>query len=375
VRPRILCLMQLPPPIHGAAVVNQQIATSELLNEHFELDIIELRFAHSLASLGRPSVMKIAKAIGVAGQLALRLLRRHPDGVYITFSPTGVSFYRDCVFVAIVKAFGVPRLYHLHTKGIAPQLQNRWKNALYRWAFSRADVVVLSPLLRADLSELVPVHQIHFVANGLPDLPSPQRREAGPVRILFLSHLIRAKGPLVLLQALGLLHARGIDFHATFAGAAARDGCTEELMSRARALKLEDKIRYIGEVSGREKDELWANHDVFAFPTLHEAFGLVLLEAMRAELPVVTSDEGSAREIVGAGGIVVPPGDADALAQALARLIRDPALRSVLGANGRVRYLETYTQREFEQRMLRTFEAWLGVQGPKANSTQETHDD
>src|SRR5690606_21075079 len=93
----------------------------------------------------------------------------------------------------------------------------------------------------------------------------------------------------------------------------------------------------------------YAAADVFVLPSLDrsEAFGLVLLEAMRDGVPVVASDiRGSAVGHVvidGATGLLVPPGDVSALAFAVARLGSDPALRSRLGAAGRERWRDAFT--------------------------------
>jgi glycosyltransferase involved in cell wall biosynthesis len=85
--------------------------------------------------------------------------------------------------------------------------------------------------------------------------------------------------------------------------------------------------------------------DIVALPSLHEGLGVAALEAMAAGRPVLASRVGGLGEVVVAEetGLLVPPGDADALAAALARLAGDPALRARLGAAGRARVLACYT--------------------------------
>jgi glycosyltransferase involved in cell wall biosynthesis len=84
--------------------------------------------------------------------------------------------------------------------------------------------------------------------------------------------------------------------------------------------------------------------DLFVLPSLWEGFGLVLLEAMAAARPVVASSIGPVPEIVldGETGLLVPPGDADRLADAIVRVLADRALGERLGRAGRARVQQTF---------------------------------
>jgi glycosyltransferase involved in cell wall biosynthesis len=84
--------------------------------------------------------------------------------------------------------------------------------------------------------------------------------------------------------------------------------------------------------------------DVFALPSRYEGLPHAILEAMLAQLPVVASDVGSVGEIVidGATGILVPPDDASALSEAIARLLEDAELARRLGEAGRELTLERF---------------------------------
>jgi len=169
---------------------------------------------------------------------------------------------------------------------------------------------------------------------------TPWRRH-GALRLLAVGRLGRYKGFDVLLDALRRLPAAEL----VLVG----DGeCAQELRDRAAGVGVADRVVFAGAIGDDALAAAYAGADVFVLPSLDrgEAFGLVLLEAMRARLAVVASDipGAAAGEIVvdGETGVLVPPGDATALAAALARL-EDPDLRRRLGGNGFVRWAERYT--------------------------------
>lgn len=105
---------------------------------------------------------------------------------------------------------------------------------------------------------------------------------------------------------------------------------------------MQSSVRLIGYVSDKEKIAYLAAADIFVFPTLLEGFGFPLVEAMAAGLPVITTSAGSAGEVVGNAGLVVPPGDSAALADALNCLLMDPALADRLRSAGQARVREYF---------------------------------
>lgn len=343
----MLCVMQLPPPIHGVTVVNQTIAESALLAARFDLEVLPLAFATTFEDLDRVSLRKLLRTVATAGRLAHELVMRRPDAVYFTLAPTGAAFYRDCLLVALAKLAGVRRIYHLHGKTTR-------RGALHRWAFRDAWIIHLSQRLAAALPDVVPRERVLVVANGVAERsPADRSDHRGRVRLLFLSNVTRTKGPLVLIEALGMLHAAGVAFDATLAGAVHHRHFLDRCHSEIRRHGLERQVRYVGPVYGEHKHRLLDEHDIFVLPTCRDAFPLVVLEAMQAGLPVVTTREGALPEIVddGVTGLLVPPGDPVALAKCLATLLSDRAMQRRLGAAGRARYLRDYTLGTFEQNL------------------------
>lgn len=365
--------MQLPPPVHGMTVMSDRVARSEHLRARFDLEVLPLRFASSLEDIGGVSLRKLARAATTAVRLVGALSLRRPDAVYFTFTPVGVAYYRDCLYVAIIRALGVQRVYHLHAKGIEPRVASRWGRALAAWAFEGARVIQMSPYLKHDVASVVSDEQLAFVPNGIPLVtPSPEHHvHDGPPRILFLSNMSRAKGPLLLLDALDILAKQRVAFTATFAGAAGNDGCVDEFNARLDSSGLRDHVKYVGPVYGKDKVRLFTEADVFAFPTYQDAFPLVILEAMQFSVPVVSTIEGAIPEMLedGVTGYLVAKGDARALASRIGELLVEPARRRTLGGNARTRFLSLYTDELFEHNL---GDALMASIGEAPSSSRET---
>jgi glycosyltransferase involved in cell wall biosynthesis len=130
------------------------------------------------------------------------------------------------------------------------------------------------------------------------------------------------------------------------------------LREKVRSLGLEEKVILYGHTD--DMNSVWSATDIAAVPSLEpEPFGRVAIEAMRASLPVVASDHGGLSEIVvnGETGYLVSPGDAYALAAALAKLLGSAQQRAAMGERGRVRQSEYFTQAEHDRRVLSVIRA------------------
>ncbi|MGH8172196.1 MAG: glycosyltransferase [Rhodanobacteraceae bacterium] len=170
------------------------------------------------------------------------------------------------------------------------------------------------------------------------------------LRLLAVGRLSHYKGFDVLIDAL----AKARDARLVLVG----DG-ESNAMLRARALErgIESRMHFTGALGETELLAAYAAADAFVLPSLNrgEAFGLVLLEAMRSGLPVIASaipGSGVGEVVVdGETGVLVPPNDRDALASAIARF-DDAPLRTRLGNAGRERWAERFTLERSAQRVL-----------------------
>jgi len=109
------------------------------------------------------------------------------------------------------------------------------------------------------------------------------------------------------------------------------------LEALARGLGLEGALAFAGAVENAQLPAVYAASDLFAFHTLHEGLGIVLLEAIASGRPVVTTAAGGTTDIIreGQNGLLVPPGDERAFADAVVRLLLDEATARALAVRGR----------------------------------------
>jgi glycosyltransferase involved in cell wall biosynthesis len=218
-----------------------------------------------------------------------------------------------------------------------------------RWAArTRPDAIVSNSRFTADAAAKVfpgtPVAIVHppVPAAGASDPGTRERIRAefgtppGAVVILMVSRIEGLKGHAVLLDALGRL--RGLpEWTCWVVGGVQRPdegNLLDRLRGSAERLGVTDRVRFVG--ARADVPAVMAAADVYCQPnTGPEGFGLTFVEALRARVPVVTTAIGGAVEIVtGECGILVKPGDAEAVADALRELIVDAARRRALGEGG-----------------------------------------
>jgi glycosyltransferase involved in cell wall biosynthesis len=202
----------------------------------------------------------------------------------------------------------------------------------------------------ADRIRVIP-HGIRSPVEGLPPATRGEVRrelsvEEGQIAVLFVGRLDETKGILDLLDAFWRITratralGEGSDPILLVAGAGELAGPLRERIARDG---LEGRVRMLG--FRTDVGRLLMGADLFVLPARHEAFGIVLLEAMAAELPVVATRTGGIPEIVvdGQTGILVEPDNPEGLARALLELAGDAGKRQSLGRAGRERWARDFS--------------------------------
>ena len=255
------------------------------------------------------------------------------------------SAWSQAIFGPVLRGARVPSVFWLHGAARGPAWLDRWARRS-----PPAHAVCVSRFVASALPRLFPGlrHTVISPPVAAPIAASPQqraeRRRALGARendavILQASRMEKGKGHRVLLEALTTL-ANVPGWGCWVAGGAQRsgeEGYERSLRTAARDLGLEGRVHFLG--LRTDLPDLLAAADIFCQPsTVPEGFGLSVVEALYAGLPVVATGHGGAEEIVDDScGVLVPPDDPAALARSLSDLLDDPARRTALGAGGPVR--------------------------------------
>ena len=293
------------------------------------------------------------------------LLTRRFDFFCAPVSVNRNAFLKDAALVALARMFRVPTVLYAQGNNL-PDFCDKsapWVRRVIDRTFTRAaGAIVLGERLRFNVEKWLPPERIFVVPTGIePGEQAPKvARSSDCVTVLYLGNMVREKGVFVLLEAARQIAARRADIHFIFAGAWYQATDEEKFHQFIAQHSLQKCVEFVGPVQGEDKRRRLAEPDLLAFPTsyYYETMGLVLLEAMEAGLPVVTTRRASIPEIIqdGVNGLLVEEQDTSDLAEKILHLANDPSLREQIGCINQERFVSYYTHEHYGRRMGEAFE-------------------
>ncbi len=254
------------------------------------------------------------------------------------------SFWRKSVFVFIARVARCPVLLHLHGGRFLEFYSQECgpiRRALVRQTLTSAHrIVVLSSRWKQTIESIAPQAQAVVVANPV-HVANRIASRASTNRILFLGRLSEAKGFFDLLEAVALVKRRGVHFQLRCGG----HGDAKVIRNELRRLDIEDSVVLLGWVKGETKDKEIEQASVFVLPSYIEGLPMGVLEAMAAGVPVVASSVGGIPDAIDDEhtGFLVSPGDIEALADRMIRLLSEPDLRERFSVEGHARALALFS--------------------------------
>jgi glycosyltransferase involved in cell wall biosynthesis len=360
---KILFLLHLPPPIHGASMVSQYIKDSNIINKAFYCRYVNIGISESIDDIGKSNPIKIFRYLNILLKIFINLIKFNPNLCYFTITAKGIAFYKDALIVIILKIFRVKLVIHFHNKGVRSR-QNKWfDDKLYRMVFKNSNVILLSKHLFVDIEKYVSQDRVHYCPNGIPSnnktiLKKSNEKNIGKIEILFLSNLIESKGVYILLEACKILQKKQLPFHCTFIGGVG-DITAKEFYQKIINLGLTTEVNYVGSKYGSDKEKAFLQADIFALPTYYnnECFPLVILEAMQNALPVISTFEGGIPDIIEdkVTGFLVPQKNAIVLAEKLEYIITNYELMLQMGKAGKAKLENEFTLPIFEENLKTIF--------------------
>ena len=270
--------------------------------------------------------------IGFIGRMIYLRIRRRVDLLHINLASYG-STWRKLFLARVASLLGVPYIIHLHG-GLyrdfwqkAPRIIQREIRSLFSRA---AHIIVLGTVWRDFIADCAPEtrDRIEILPNATRRSSLPHRTGGETVVILFLGRVCERKGAPQLMDALNCLKSLSA-WRAVIAG----DGDLATARTRIYELGLDRRVQMPGWVGPGEVQSLIADADILVLPSFHENLPMSVIEGMAAGLAIVATPVGAVEDIItdDQTGLLVPPGDVAALADALRRLIENPTLRQRLG--------------------------------------------
>ena len=376
-KPKILFIMHMPPPVHGASMVGQFIHDSKLINSSFDCHYVNLAVATRLDEIGKGGWHKAKGVLKKLMEVGKAVKSVKPNLVYITPNSAGVPFYKDFITVMMLKMMGRKIVMHFHNKGVATR-QNRWlDNWLYRRYFKSVKLILLADALYEDVKRYVKREDVFVCPNAIPEISMAKKNKASKIvsasnvsndnrvpHILWLTNIMKTKGIMEYLSALKILKDRGVKFQADFVGGLTKEMSGDEFDSALSMMGLNGCCTYYGPKYGDDKYSFFSQADVFVLPSYTEAFPVSILEAMQFALPVVASNVGgvSAEVEEDVSGFLLGGKqpimlntfrpDVCEIADKLQVLLTDTDLRHKMGEAGREKFEREFTLEVFEKRIV-----------------------
>ena len=325
---KILMIGPLPPPIHGQAVCFEAAVSAAE-----SVIIIDLNTRTEFF------FNKLLKAIQYLLQVPINVVFNRPDLVYFTCSRTRLGALRDCYLLLICRAAGLQVINHLHGADFRKFYDScsRFQQAVLRWSYSGvAAHIVLNRQMKKEFS-MLPNADVRVVKNfscyagRLPQTKGGIDVTTQPELVLtYMSNLMSSKGIFLLLSAYEEVRKSNPNLILKVAGRFMSDvemsAAEVEKQFTIRLRELEG-IEYLGVVSGREKEVLLSQSDVFILPSWYrsEAVPLALIEAMSFSCGIITTRHNYLPELIGPeSGLLVDPRGLSQLVKALEYYIKNP---------------------------------------------------
>lgn len=355
-KPTLLLLGKIPPPYMGPAIATEILLKSDL-KRHFTIEHLDTRANRDLRDIGKWSFSKLKTYTRLYRSMQKLLKEKSPDLALIPISQSWSGFLKDAGFILLASQSRVPVMIQLRGSEFRTWFEKLSppKKSIVRAVLNRcAGALVLGQKLRPIFEGLIPEDRIFVVPNGanytLPEKnPSPE----DVLRLLYIGNLQASKGILDFLKALHLLKTQyGQKVEASVLGAW-RDESTRQMGLQIVA-EGNLSVQFYDSQQSHLKSSLLSSHDLFVFPPrAPEGHPWVIVEALAAQLPVISTDQGAISESVfeGKNGFLVPHTRPDEIAGRIDWLIKNPSERKRMGEESRKLYLDNFTEEKMVNRL------------------------
>ncbi|MGJ8642769.1 MAG: glycosyltransferase [Luteolibacter sp.] len=381
-KPHVVLMGQTPPPWHGQAVATQ------ILFDHdwpdFEVTKIRMDYSEEMDEVGRFHLKKLGRLFHLIRKTRQALCEK-PEStlLYPPASARWIPFLRDVIFLAFVRPKAAKTIFIFHASGLAAFTR---KNPIADWfadiAYGDADMAL------EVAEEQVSPHEVFKTKDHLwcpcgieaPPMDRHQKLPGEITKVLFVGSLQEGKGVLEILKTAHQLRESGQEqcFRFDIVGRWMDGEFRRKAMSLHAKLELGDYVRFPGQLTGEDKWRAYHDADVFFFPSHYhsEASPLVLMEALAAGLPIVTTAWNGIPALMHgcSTAVLLPVKSPQQFAEALREFAENSVTANDKAERSRKFYEDNFQPKCFVQRVTGAFQAVINPHGIEKLRALESSD-
>lgn len=346
-RPKLLMLVQTPPPFHGVSVANDRLVSHAAFTEAFQVRTLALNPPSEIGAVGRLDLTKVSHNTRLLARVLPAL--RWADAAYLTPGAQGLAIWRDALLARMCQIAGVPFVLHFHCSQLGEddrgvRVSERARSAIRSTALAASGNLLLGDSLRSGfdgfIAEKAPCIS---VGNGvpLPATATPGPASSDPVRLGFLGNLVHYKGVTQAIEIAAAMPGVELDIVGEFFD----DPYRQEVFDLTTLRDVQDRVHFHGRLPGNVAWERLADCHVILCPSIwREGLSLVWLEALARGIPIISSAVGMAEDVLGPidPRLIQPVGNHQAFVSAIQDLTADDTEYMALRQRCRSRAVACY---------------------------------